>query len=167
MKQWKFVYVGRLVKYKRIDSIIKVLADISNIDWELDIIGEGSEKEYLTELAARLHQSNRINFCGCLPRDEVMNKMKDAHCFIMVSKNEIFGLVYLEAMAASCITIMLIAVIISYVVCKHLGNTILWIAIRAVISTFIAMLCVLIFNWKNDALSQIMQRFIKPFFKIK
>lgn len=105
IKKWKFVYVGRLVKYKRIDSIIKVLADISNIDWELDIIGEGSEKEYLTELASRLHQSNRINFCGCLPRDEVMNKMKDAHCFIMVSKNEIFGLVYLEAMAASCITI--------------------------------------------------------------
>lgn len=65
------------------------------------------------------------------------------------------------------VLVMLIAVIISYVVCKHLGNTILWIAIRAVISTFIAMLCVLIFNWKNDALSQIMQRFIKPFFKIK
>ena len=105
INKWKFVYVGRLVKYKRIDSIIKVLASITNIDWELDIIGEGSEKGYLTELAAQLHQSDRIHFCGRISRDEVMNKMKNAHCFIMVSKNEIFGLVYLEAMAASCITI--------------------------------------------------------------
>lgn len=105
VKKWKFVYVGRLVKYKRIDSIIRVLASISNIDWELDIIGEGAEKTNLTELASNLHQSNKIHFCGQLPRDEVMNKMKKAHCFIMVSKNEIFGLVYLEAMAASCITI--------------------------------------------------------------
>lgn len=105
INKWKFVYVGRLVKYKRIDSIIKVLASITNIDWELDIIGEGSEKGYLTELAAQLHQSDRIHFCGRISRDEVMNKMKNAHCFIMVSKNEIFVLVYLEAMAASCITI--------------------------------------------------------------
>ena len=105
VKKWRFVYVGRLVKYKRIDSIIKALASITNIDWELDIIGEGAEKYYLTQLAMKLHQSNRIHFCGRISRDEVMNKMKNAHCFIMVSKNEIFGLVYLEAMAASCITI--------------------------------------------------------------
>lgn len=105
IKKWKFIYVGRLVKYKRIDSIIKVLASITNIEWELDIIGEGSEKDYLTELATQLHQSERIHFCGRISRDDVMNKMKNAHCFIMVSKNEIFGLVYLEAMAASCITI--------------------------------------------------------------
>ena len=31
--------------------------------------------------------------------------MRDAHVFILISKGEIFGLVYLEAMAATCISV--------------------------------------------------------------
>lgn len=34
-----------------------------------------------------------------------MYLMKKSHCFVMVSKGEILGLVYLEAMASSCVAI--------------------------------------------------------------
>ena len=34
-----------------------------------------------------------------------MQILEDTHVFVMISTNEIFGLVYLEAMAASCLTI--------------------------------------------------------------
>jgi glycosyltransferase involved in cell wall biosynthesis len=52
-----------------------------------------------------LGHEDQIYFWGKISRDEVMKKLKDAHVFVMISTNEIFGLSYLEAMAASCITI--------------------------------------------------------------
>lgn len=60
------------------------------------------------------------------------------------------------------VLVMIISVVLSYVACKYLGNTIIWIVMRAVISAVIAILGVWIFNCKSTAMSQISQRFIKP-----
>lgn len=102
---WKFAYVGRLVEYKNVDAIIKALASINDFEWELNIVGEGAMRTQLEALAKELKCSTRVHFWGKIPRDEVMKVLSDTNCFVMISNNEIFGLVYLEAMAASCITI--------------------------------------------------------------
>ena len=104
-KVWKFAYVGRLVEYKNIDATIKALASINDFEWELNIVGEGAMRAELEALAKELKCSTRVHFLGKIPRDEVMKVLSDTNCFVMISNNEIFGLVYLEAMAASCITI--------------------------------------------------------------
>lgn len=104
-KVWKFAYVGRLVEYKNVDATIKALASISDFEWELNIVGDGAMRAQLEFLAKELKCSNRVHFLGKIPRDEVMKVLSDTNCFVMISSNEIFGLVYLEAMAASCITI--------------------------------------------------------------
>lgn len=104
IKTWKFAYVGRLVDYKNIDATIKALSKLE-IDWELNIIGDGAAKFRLKELTKELQLEEHVHFTGRLSRDKVMEYLKDTHCFIMISTNEVFGLVYLEAMAASCITI--------------------------------------------------------------
>lgn len=105
IKKWKFAYVGRLVAYKNIDASIRALSKIRNIDWEFEIVGEGAARKELENLTTSLHLEDRIHFRGKVSRDEVMQILKDTHIFVMISTNEIFGLVYLEAMAASCITI--------------------------------------------------------------
>lgn len=105
IKVWKFIYVGRLVHYKRVDVIIKALSMISEQSWQLDIVGDGSELDNLKRTARESGCEERVIFHGRIPRDDVMTLMKDAHCFVMVSKGEVFGLVYLEAMAASCVAI--------------------------------------------------------------
>ena len=105
IKTWRFIYVGRLVRYKRVDLVIEALSTISEIEWTLDIVGEGAELDSLKEQAKRCGCEENVFFRGRVPRDEVMEIMGKSHCFIMVSKGEIFGLVYLEAMAASCIAI--------------------------------------------------------------
>ena len=104
IEKWKFVYVGRLVQYKNIDVVIRALSGLK-ADWQFDIIGEGGEKDGLTRLCEQLGCAEKVQFHGKVSRDEVMKYMSDSHCFVMVSKGEVFGLVYLEAMAASCITI--------------------------------------------------------------
>ena len=105
IKTWRFIYVGRLVGYKRVDLVIQALSMLTEIDWTLDIVGDGAELENLKEQAKRCNCEDRVFFRGRISRDEVMELMKQSHCFVMVSKGEIFGLVYLEAMAASCVTI--------------------------------------------------------------
>lgn len=104
-KVWKFVFVGRLVKYKNVDKIIIALSKLDNYVFTFDIIGDGSEREYLERLADKYKLSANIFFRGALSRDHVRTYLNDSHCFIMASEREVFGLVYLEAMSAGCITI--------------------------------------------------------------
>ncbi len=103
---FKIIYVGRLVRYKRIDAVIQALAlNMKNVDYRFDIIGEGEEKENLMQLASALGVSERIVFHGRISRDAVQKKLRESDCFVMISENEVYGLAYLEAMAAGCITI--------------------------------------------------------------
>ncbi|MBR4668834.1 MAG: glycosyltransferase, partial [Butyrivibrio sp.] len=102
--KWKFTYVGRLVGYKRVDIIIQALNKI-DFEWELNIVGDGAERKKLENLCSDLQCTDKVKFHGKIARDQVMDLLKETHCYVMVSKGEVFGLVYLEAMAASCITI--------------------------------------------------------------
>ena len=105
IKTWKFIYIGRLVQYKHVETIIKALATFSDIDWKLDIVGDGAEEGNLKQTARECNCIERVTFHGRVPRDTVMELLKESHCFVLVSKGEVFGLVYLEAMAASCVAI--------------------------------------------------------------
>lgn len=105
VKTWKITYVGRLVSYKNIDATIIALSKIKNVNWEFNIVGDGASSSELEELVNKLNLSDKVHFLGRVPREQVMKILKDTHIFVMISTNEIFGLVYLEAMAASCLTI--------------------------------------------------------------
>lgn len=105
VNKWKITYAGRLVAYKNIDATIKALSLLKNINWEFNIVGEGASRAELEKLSQKLNCADRIHFWGRVSRDKVMQILKDTHIFVMISTNEIFGLVYLEAMAASCLTI--------------------------------------------------------------
>ena len=105
IKTWKITYVGRLVSYKNIDAVIRALSEIKDINWEFNIVGEGALYSELEKLARSLNCIERIHFYGNVSINEVMQILKDTHVFVMISTGEIFGLVYLEAMAASCLAV--------------------------------------------------------------
>lgn len=102
---WRIAYVGRLVSYKKIDAIIEALSRVQNINWEFNIVGEGGTRKELEELARKLGCKDKVHFLGRVSRDEVMRILKNTHIFVMISISEVFGLVYLESMASSCLTI--------------------------------------------------------------
>lgn len=97
----KMVTVARLLKSKNIDTLIKTISKLPE-NFSLDIIGEGKEEGELKSLA---REDPRINFLGFLPRDKVLSRMADYDIFILVSRNETLGLVYLEAMSQGLIVI--------------------------------------------------------------
>ena len=101
----KFLYVGKLTKRKNLDVLIKALAKFDKNDWSLEVIGDGVMKEQYIELVDSLKLNDNVAFLGRMPKDEVYNHMRLADVFCMVSVDETFGLVYLEAMSNGCITI--------------------------------------------------------------
>ncbi len=105
IKKWKFVFVGRLVEYKKVDVIIQALNKLKGVDWELNIVGEGGQLTELKKMCGALKCEDRVVFHGKVNRARVMEILSDCHCFVMVSVGEVFGLVYLEAMGASCISV--------------------------------------------------------------
>lgn len=98
------VYAGQLIERKNVDTIIRAVSCCKS-RVELTIIGDGPMKNSLIELSRQLNVADYTCFCGKLSREKVVEKMRDADVFVMVSVNETLGLVYLEAMAQGCIVI--------------------------------------------------------------
>lgn len=90
---------ANLIKRKNVDKIIKACDNLTNVN--LTVIGDGKEYNRLKNL------SSKTRFTGHLSNDEVLNYMRNSDIFILPSKNETFGMVYLEAMASGCVTVCL------------------------------------------------------------
>lgn len=91
----KVLTCGQFIKRKNIDKVIKACEKFENI--ELSVIGSGKQK--LEKL------SKKAKFLGQISHEQVLEKMRESDIFILPSKNETFGMVYLEAMASGCITV--------------------------------------------------------------
>lgn len=98
-----FIYCGALIKRKYPEKVLQAL-DLAypNNDFTLTYIGSGGELENIMKIAAG---RKNIKFLGKISRKSMIEELDKSDCMIMISKNEAFGLVYLEAMARGCITI--------------------------------------------------------------
>jgi glycosyltransferase involved in cell wall biosynthesis len=102
----RFCFLGSLYKLKRIDDTLLALKNVFGEDeFHFDIIGEGAERSRLENLTRELNIEKNVEFHGNMSRDDAQELIRKSQCFIMVSSREAFGLVYVEAMAKSCITI--------------------------------------------------------------
>lgn len=81
-----------------IKSFSKAFKDTNNC--ELVIGGDGSQREWLELLANKEGVSNKVTFLGALSRHDVYKWMKQADAFVLPSRYETFGVVYIEALAS-------------------------------------------------------------------
>ena len=104
--------VGRLVKRKGVDQVLKALeileASEKNKSWWKDlhyfIVGAGSEDEYLRAIVktSSADLQSKITFTGAVVGEEKWRLLNACSVFVMPSRNiagdfEGFGIVYLEA----------------------------------------------------------------------
>jgi len=97
----KAIFIGRLVKFKGLDVLLRALERVP--DLRLDIVGAGPEGSRLKTLAQALALADRVRFFGEYPDDDLPRRMAEADFLVLpsVTIDEMFGLVVLEAMAAS------------------------------------------------------------------
>jgi glycosyltransferase involved in cell wall biosynthesis len=67
---------------------------------QLRIGGDGPLIKNLITLAEELGIIDQVQFLGHLSREEVSSEMRQAHCFILPSNHETFGVVLIEALAS-------------------------------------------------------------------
>ncbi len=102
----KFIYVGEMIQRKYPAEIIEALVNVyEDKNFHIDYVGNGHEQETVKLKMEKYHLESQVTICGRIPRDEIKAKYDNADCMIMISRREVYGLVYLEAMARGCITI--------------------------------------------------------------
>lgn len=102
------LYCGRLVKLKRIDTLVKAFSLVvkKNSQCHLTIIGDGSEKKKLQELASRLLPEEGYDFVSSQPPHIIREAMNCSDIFVLPSNGyEGWGAVINEAMAEGCAVI--------------------------------------------------------------
>ena len=105
-----FGFAGRrLVPEKGVDLILKVAARLPGV-WRLRIAGDGPERASLEQLALKLGISDRVDFDGISPSDQMPAYLSQMDVMILPSRTlpnwkEQFGRVLVEAMACGVVVV--------------------------------------------------------------
>lgn len=95
-----FVAAGTLCARKGYDVLINAFANLikNNINADLTIIGGGEDYTKLSKLTYSLKLSDKVKLVGPQKRDAINEIYSKSDCFILTSRFETFGVVYIEAM---------------------------------------------------------------------
>lgn len=100
------ISAGRLVEYKMIDVALAAAAKaFDGTDFDFVVVGDGPMKAKLQNYIDTNNQQRHMHLLGRIDRDELQKWMHESQVFVLISKHETFGLVYLEAMLQGCIVI--------------------------------------------------------------
>jgi glycosyltransferase involved in cell wall biosynthesis len=95
----RFVFVGRLVDWKRLDFVLNALAAIPEA--QLEVIGDGVMRTAWASQAESLGIAGRVHWLGWLPQPECAQLLHGATALLLPSIYECGGAVVLEAMACA------------------------------------------------------------------
>jgi glycosyltransferase involved in cell wall biosynthesis len=95
------LYVGRLDPEKRIEEILEAVAiAVKQVEFTFLVVGKGTKKIELEQLAKSLGIADNVIFTGFVPDEDLPIIYKLSRCFIIASIAELLSLVTLQAMAS-------------------------------------------------------------------
>ncbi len=89
--------VARFTKQKRIEDIIEIANNIKNDKIIFHIVGDGPEKEKIEDLIDK-YQLQNVVIIPPMDRKQIAKKIGKSDIFILLSKDEGFGMVVIESM---------------------------------------------------------------------
>ena len=98
------LYVGALVPYKNIEGLLEAFSQVKNRMCKLVIAGADfyGYEAHLRTVAEHLNISDRVQFIGYVPYEELPELYENAKASVLLSLCESFGLPVIEAMACGC-----------------------------------------------------------------
>lgn len=95
--------VGRLIKDKGFDRLIRAFSQVSMGDYQLLIAGEGEERAHLEELIQSLRMEEKVHLLGS--QKEIYPLYERASIFVLPSSMEGLSNALIEAMSMGCAVI--------------------------------------------------------------
>lgn len=95
---YKIVFVGQCIKRKGIDLLLRALSNLKDMNWQLEVIGEGKERVSLQLLTRKLGLSTKIDFLGSKPNSEVTRHLQCIDLLVLPSRWDGWGAVVNEAL---------------------------------------------------------------------
>jgi glycosyltransferase involved in cell wall biosynthesis len=90
--------VGRLVKYKGVQHVIRALTNLP--EYQLRVVGDGPYRDSLEACACEVGVSDQVEFLGYVPDSELAQQYASADVFVSMSSVEAAGITTGEALAA-------------------------------------------------------------------
>jgi glycosyltransferase involved in cell wall biosynthesis len=99
-KNFQFISIGSLFPGKGYDVLIKAFAksELASKGCKLLIIGQGGEENKLKNLITDYQLIDNIILLGRKTKNEIAEYLKESHAFVLASRGETFGVVFIEAM---------------------------------------------------------------------
>ena len=96
-----FLYVGRLKRYKGLETALRAVAELKRRGCavRLDIAGDGDDRERLAGLARRLGLTEAVTFLGYIPESTKLTLLRRAWAVLLPSAKEGWGISNIEAAA--------------------------------------------------------------------
>lgn len=95
--RYRVVFVGRLIRLKRLDLLIEALRRLADQDVELTVVGGGPLEARLRQ-RARDGLGGRVSWLGRVQMREVQRQMAQADCLVLPSSHDGWGAVVSEAL---------------------------------------------------------------------
>jgi len=100
-KPFRVLFLGRLDWEKHIHNLLRAMAKFpKDIEFFVEIAGDGSQKKYLNDLAKELKIADRVSFLGHITEEELPLAYERATVFAMPSIAELQSIATMEAMAS-------------------------------------------------------------------
>jgi len=94
----RLLMVARFAPQKDHDTLLRALADLLDLEWELDLVGTGPDEEVVRQRADELGLSSRVRFLGM--REDVAELIAASQVYLLFSHWEGFPRSILEALRA-------------------------------------------------------------------
>ena len=100
-KPFRVLFLGRLDWEKHIHNLLRAMAKFpKDIEFLVEIAGDGSQRKYLNDLAKELKITDRVSFLGHITEEELPLAYERATVFAMPSIAELQSIATMEAMAS-------------------------------------------------------------------
>jgi glycosyltransferase involved in cell wall biosynthesis len=91
------IAVGRLSKEKGLEYLIRAYKLLNNMEWELHLLGDGDDKERLTQITNELNILSKVKFLGS--QKNIAKYLSRSKIFVLPSLTENFPMALIEAMS--------------------------------------------------------------------
>ncbi|HUV15754.1 MAG TPA: glycosyltransferase family 4 protein, partial [Pelolinea sp.] len=102
----KILFIGRFSPEKNAIVVPQILANLSHLDWECEMLGDGIQMKHVKHLIEEKGLSERVKLTGWVNPEEVMDWMEKSDILLMPSLREGMPIAGLQGLAMGLVLVI-------------------------------------------------------------